>query len=322
MFEYLIDKIDSASINTDPFPHLEINNFFSREDFKKIIASSDITLEKSNSDEQLFESLFGKGYEIIEFPGCVSNLEEYADWHKNKWKNIDLNPACESFGMALRLEKYNDSFINEIGTFFGSEIFIETIASKFEIDTSKTYFDGGIQKYLDGYEISPHSDIRRKAITYMVNINPDPNSENEDYHTHYLKLINKYQYLYSFWKNNQDIERCWIPWNWCESIKMQKQNNSIVIFSPTDYTLHAIKANYDHLHHQRTQIYGNLWFQEIPTLAKKEWYDLDIVGSQSVKMAEPTLLEKTFSRLRKLRFNNSQDKQRVAKSKNISAKYK
>lgn len=322
MLEYLLDKIKSSSIITDPFPHIEIHDFFSQVDFKKIITSRDIASEKCETNEHLFKSLFDKGYKIIEFPGCISNLDEYLDWHKKKWKNINLNPACESFGMALRLEKQNDEFIYNVVNFFSSQIFIETIASKFGIDTSKTYFDGGIQKYLDGYEISPHPDIRRKAITYMVNINPGPKSQYENHHTHYLRLKKQYQYLHSFWENNLKVERCWVPWDWCEDIKIQKQNNSIVIFSPSDYTLHAVKADYDHLHHQRTQIYGNLWFQDIPTLAKKEWYDLDIVGSDPAKIAKPTLFEKALFSLRKLRFKNIQNDQRVVESKNISAKYK
>ena len=44
---------------------------------------------------------------------------------------------------------------------------------KFGIEYQNCNIDGGIQKYLDGYELSPHPDIRLKAATFMVNINPD-----------------------------------------------------------------------------------------------------------------------------------------------------
>ena len=38
---------------------------------------------------------------------------------------------------------------------------------KFNINTDSYRSDIGIQKFLDGYEISPHPDIRSKAITFM-----------------------------------------------------------------------------------------------------------------------------------------------------------
>ena len=321
MFDYLLKKIEASPIKTKPFTHIEIEDFFNSEDFKNIINSNQIKFDSFNNDSHLFESLLENGYKIIEFPGCIANRKEYIDWHKKKWKNIDLNPACESFGMALRLDKKDDAFISSVSEFFSSDLFIQTISKKLGVDASVTYFDGGIQKYLDGYEISPHPDIRRKAITYMVNINPDDNSENLNHHTHYLKFKKEYEYLYSFWQNNIDIERCWVPWHWCKDIKIQNKNNSIVIFAPSNDTLHAVKADYDHLPNQRTQIYGNLWFKNIPSLRKKEWYHLDLLNDSVNSKLSPSFLEKAVSRFRKKKFSASIKDKNVIESKNKSAKY-
>ena len=185
-----------------------------------------------------------------------------------------MSETTTSFGIVFRLEK-PDTRIKELFDFIGSDIFNNTISEKFEIEQSNLTSDGGIQKYLDGYEISPHPDIRKKALTFMVNINP--NYKNQDYNTHYLKFKDKWNYIKEFWKYNDNYDRCWVPWDWCKTEKVQKANNSIVIFSPSDETMHAVRANYNHLDSQRTQLYGNLWYNNINIKNKPEWEDY-IIG--------------------------------------------
>lgn len=147
------------------------------------------------------------------------------------------------------------------------------LSKKFNIKTNQVTFDQGIQKYLDGYEISPHPDLRNKALTFMVNINPSNDSEMKNHHTHYMKFKDKYQYVQNFWENNKDKDRCWVPWEWCTTVKAQTKNNSIVIFAPDNNTIHAVRAKYNHLIYQRTQLYGNLWF-------KKSLKKISIIKSQ------------------------------------------
>ena len=65
-----------------------------------------------------------------------------------------------------------------------SKSFIDALLSKFNISGVDIEYDAGIQKYLDGYEISPHPDIRRKLLTFMVNIKPSNSSESNNHHTH------------------------------------------------------------------------------------------------------------------------------------------
>ena len=50
-----------------------------------------------------------------------------------------------------------------------------------------------------------------------------------------------------------------------------------------DYTLHAVKLNYDHLKYQRNQIYGNLWYEEIKGQDPESLYELDLFKKRSVR---------------------------------------
>ena len=162
--------------------------------------------------------------------------------------------------MVMRLRPRSD-LLKELDKFLNSTQFNRAVAEKLNVDFDLCDVDCGIQKYFDGYEISPHPDTRRKASTYMININPHEDSANIDYHTHYLKFKDKWSHIGEFWKTTPQADRDWVPWDWCDTAKTQFENNSIVLFSPSDDTLHAVRANYDHLETQRTQLYGNLWFE-------------------------------------------------------------
>jgi hypothetical protein len=226
--------------------------------------------------------LIKKGFKPIPFPGCVTDIQKYISWHQ-KDKNVDHHTACEGFGMALRLYEFPSTILQELNEFLVSEEFNRAIAVKFGVNFDDCVTDGGIQKYLDGYEISPHPDIRKKAATFMVNINPSSKSEECNHHTHYLKLKNSYAYIEAFWSGNPKIDRAWVPWDWAETIKQQKKNNSIVLFSPSNDTLHGVKASYNHLETQRTQLYGNIWYKESKVDKNLEWEKLDLLSNASVR---------------------------------------
>jgi hypothetical protein len=159
---------------------------------------------------------------------------------------------------------------------------------KFGLESAATKTDNGLQKYLDGYEISPHPDIRQKALTYMININPSASSEKLYFHTHYLRFTSEWKYIEEYWRGHPEHDRCWVPWDWCESVKIQTRNNSIVMFSPSDSTLHAIRTSYDHLSTQRTQFYGNLWYRTSNTTGKPNWRDFQ-VNPTPERLAQRTL---------------------------------
>lgn len=280
---YLVKKIKNAKFSESPFKYIEINNFFNDNDFKEIVSSEEINISAS-SDLDLFQNLFNNSYKIIKFPGCTVNYREYIDWHKTKNVTAKTNTTCEGYGVVLRLYSAKSSPIEELINFINYDIFIDTISEKFNISNEKCIYDAGLQKYLDGYEISPHPDIRKKALTYMININPDPSSENKDHHTSYMKFNNERKYIKTLWEGNTNVDRCWVPWNLCKTEKKQTKNNSLVIFAPNNDTLHAVKANYDHLKYQRTQLYGNLWHSESATTMTPQWFDYEIKESSNSKL--------------------------------------
>jgi hypothetical protein len=282
MFEYLIDKVRRAEFQAVPFKHLHIKDFLSDEHFAEIVSSDEINIPPQQGDEGLFAALFARGYRIISFPGCITDKAEYLGWHQDKSSlNGRNNSACEGFGMTLRLAEPKTGIIVQLKSFLEGEAFNRALAEKFGIPLEETNGDCGIQKYLDGYEISPHPDIRRKALTYMVNINPHPDSERLEHHTHYLTLKPQYNYVKEFWAGNPNLDTFWIPWSWCDTVSEQRDNNSVVIFSPTNDTIHAVKAAYDHRKGQRTQLYGNLWYKERHRgLRQLHWSDFDVLNAQ------------------------------------------
>ena len=276
-FSYLIEKIVASEPSTSPFKHVYIEDFFSDEHFAELIASEEIAAPDAGHDEELIQGLYRKGFKAIPFPGCITDKTKYIDWHSGG-KRAKHHSAFEGFGMTLRLYDPSTPILDAINKYLSSNLFNRAVAERFGLDIENCTFDGGIQKYLDGYEISPHPDVRRKAATFMVNINPNDLSESADHHMHYLQFKPERQYVQAFWEGNPTIERAWVPWAWTDTVYQQTKNNSIVLFSPSDDTMHGVKANYDHLRTQRTQLYGNLWYSKNPASAKIEWEDLDLIG--------------------------------------------
>ncbi len=299
-FSYLLDKIQAAPCSKSPFNHIEINHFFNKEDFDEIVTAPEIALPPQVSDEGLFDTLFKTGYKMINFPGCITDKDAYLEWHKRKDREQShnyTNTSCEGFGVTVRLIKPESKVIADLMDFVNSSELRNVLAKKFGIDINDVYYDSGIQKYLDGYEISPHPDIRKKAATFMVNINPGDTSEKSEHHTHYLKFKDPYKYVQTYWEGNLNKDRCWVPWDWCETKKVQTENNSIVIFSPDNDTMHGVKAKYNHLSYQRTQLYGNLWYHARPTEGSPTWENF--LFQQRKAAPKPTLKERAVKKVKR-----------------------
>jgi len=276
-FDYIIDKIHRADFVESPFKYLYIENFFNQEDFELITSDKQINLQKYNSTEELIEDIQSKKYKPVPFPGCTTSVNEYLDWYNNStttgFHNDDL---LEGFGMSMRLRSYANEKIQELMNFLNSDTFHNVIKEKFG-KTKKTIVETAIQKYLSGYEISPHPDIRTKCLTYMININTDTAlSEKLDLHTHFMSFKDSKSNIYDYWKDNTAVDRCWVPWDWCETNFQHVKNNSITMFAPDNNTLHAVKLKYDHKVIQRTQIYGNLWY-DTKKGKSSSWKDLEQV---------------------------------------------
>ena len=274
-FDYLIEKVRYAPFEKVPFRHIYIENFFEQSHFNKIIESVEVSSPSCKTDEDLIDALENKGFTPINFPGTTTNVSNYLEARK-LGMSIGKSKLCEGVGVVMRQQKFQTEIIQALTSFLFGEEFNKVVAEKFGIKFEECRIDGGIQKYLDGYEISPHPDIRSKATTFMININPSAISENLNHHTHYCDLKPEYSYLHEFWENNQDIDRCWVPWNWTTTSKQQTKNNSIVLFAPSSFSMHAVKAEYNHLISQRTQLYGNLWFKNPVPARRVDWQSIDI----------------------------------------------
>ena len=187
-FNYIIDKIKSAKILLEPFEHIYIENLILPEQFKQIMEESVVNISYLKDDVSLIKKLRKSGYLPISFPGCTKNEMQYLRWHGDKKWGYDNVNTCEGFGIAYRLHRIESALIRDLVVFFGSDILLKTMADRFGVDVTETVKDTGLQKYLDGYEISPHPDTRRKALTYMVNLNPGDTPEQLNIHTHYMKF--------------------------------------------------------------------------------------------------------------------------------------
>ena len=294
-FTYLLEKLDAAKISSDPFPHVHVENFLNDRDFEAVVGAPEISLRPATTIDDLFSVLDGADYEPIEFPGCTKSRADYVAWLQNNVKPKGTHDACEGKGMALRCTSPRSDVVRSLNEFFQSPELRELLANKFGI-TQPTQLDCGLQKYLNGYEISPHPDIRQKALTWMLNVNPGSNTEELDYHTHYMTFRSEWDFVRQFWQDTPDAETCWVPWQWCETRKRQRANNSIVVFAPRHDTLHAIRAHYDHLAAQRTQFYGNLWYKPRSLSFRPQFQDFQ--HGSAPKPSRNNLVKSTALRLR------------------------
>ncbi len=274
-FSYIIDRIHGTEFSTHPFKHLYVPDLFSADHFAEITSAREVNLRQAESDEDLISVLHENKFKEISFPGTTTDLPVYLRWHKAfKEGKESNNGLCDGFGVTMRLQETDEgSILREVADFFKSPEFWAALTSKFEIRRTDVRVDVGLQKYLDGYEISPHPDIRLKAMTFMINLNPAAQSENIDYHTSYLTFRPEKDHVRQFWIENPTIDRFWVPWAWCDVKTKQTKNNSVVIFSPADDTMHAVRAHYDHLATQRTQFYGNLWYTKANAKSTHTWAD-------------------------------------------------
>jgi hypothetical protein len=265
--DYIMERIRLAPFVEEPFPHIYIENILSEGDFQELIQQPEINLPPMPDDKTLIAELQSRNYDAISFPGTTTDIPSYVAWHANPTQLKHGNQeTCEGYGVVMRLKGANPgTILAEANNLFESDRFWSVLASRFGLIGSDVRRDYGLQKYLDGYEISPHPDIRGKALTFMMNINPAKNSESLSYHTHYLKFRPEREYITRYWEENPSADRAWVPWDWCETHSIQTRNNSLVIFSPGNRTLHAVKASYNHLETQRTQFYGNLWYKASQT---------------------------------------------------------
>tara|TARA_B100000287_G_C20582278_1_gene760840 strand:- start:328 stop:1194 length:867 start_codon:yes stop_codon:yes gene_type:complete len=258
-FRYISEKILDSNIEEYPFKHVVIDDLLSEEHLQIVLNDSQVHFDEVENTEELIKTLFRKNYAVQTFPGCITDPNEYTTRYNNNdfpiGKGKDL--PIEAFGITFRLTRSDNTFIQELVDYMNGVEFKSALETKFDLKF-ETSIVTAIQKNLSHYEISPHPDVREKGLTYLLNINKDSSIDNEPVHTHLLKFKKDWEFIYDYWRTNLSENRCWVPWDWCDTAKITNKNNSIVIFSPDVDTLHGVKLNYDHTKFQRTQLYGNL----------------------------------------------------------------
>ena len=257
-FAYLSEKITKAEFRFKPFKHLLIENFLSQEHIEKILSDKQVHFEKLSDTSELIRKLHASGYQVQNFPGCTSDLDEYLHHYENdSFPSGRKGTPIESYGITFRLHRYDNKFTKSLVEYLNGSDFESALKNKFGI-TKKTNIITAIQKNLSHYEISPHPDVREKALTYLLNINKDSSVDDFPIHTHLLKFKKEWEFIKEHWSTDFSQNTTWVPWEWCESMVQTNKNNSIVLFKPSVDTLHAVKMKYDHTSFQRTQLYGNL----------------------------------------------------------------
>src|SRR5271163_1259148 len=186
-FNYIAERISDAEFDTEPFRHLFIRDLLTEIDFKEVTQSEDVLLPAVSTVTELFDQLERVGYEVIEAPGCTTSRPEYERWLEKSQRPTMTHDACEGEGMTLRLRKPRNDAVQALDQFFKSQQLHDVLVEKFGL-SEPTNLDAGLQKYLHGYEISPHPDNRQKALTWMLNLNPQSDSEDLEIHTHFLRL--------------------------------------------------------------------------------------------------------------------------------------
>lgn len=263
-YEYILEKISNAEFNQEPFKHLYIEEFLSEEHYNLLVLNDEVNLPSFVSTEKMLEKLTAIGYSAVAFPGCITDSRAYLNWYNSGLGSVPghTHGLTEGFGMALRLQSPSDPNVVKLIQFLNSQDFLGCLLDKFEL-TEEVYVETAIQKYLSGYEISPHPDVRKKCLTYMLNINPDKEMEELDIHTHLMSFTKEREWIKSEWATNTAKDRCWVPWSWAETNFLHTKNNSVCMFAPSNDTLHAVKLDYDHCKYQRTNVYGNLWYTDM-----------------------------------------------------------
>ena len=151
---YLTEKILNAKIETNPFNHIYIEDFFSTEHFNEIINSDQIKLRDVNDDVDLLNALEEVGYNVIGFPGCIEDKDEYLNWHKDKKTSHIASSSNEGFGMVFRLKNIKSQLLSDINKYILGEEFNKAVAERFNVEYSACNIDSGIQKYLDSAELT------------------------------------------------------------------------------------------------------------------------------------------------------------------------
>lgn len=292
-FNYILDKIASAHLIEEPFPHLEIRDLLNPEHWEALRTDDQVHFAPASDKDDLLEKLRERGYGIVPFPGFPrhkkgNTIQKDYSGHNKLMKTVDdktrnaLPEASEQ--RAFRLKRYESDFLQRLMAFLNSSAFFDALKKRFNIDCQTSGAFMALQKYLSHYMNSPHTDRSNKALTFLFNANVDDRvSHLPDMNLGLLRFKPEFQFCSQYWDTHPRIERLHVPWEWCDVAKRFSTNNSLLVFKPSTRTLHAIKmGSYPHHEFQRTHILGQMMIANARTNTNSGGHYKEILRKHNV----------------------------------------
>ena len=195
-FEEVIQKIKDVEIINDPFPHFIIDNIFPKELYDEI-------LEK------------------------LPTINEYVLKSKYPGRKTLTLDSPDNLGEEKK------KFWNKMNKWLKSEEFAKLLLEKFSVN-KEGHSDFFLHKDLEDFEVTPHTDLRSKLITYLFYLPKDASMPNLGTDI----LIPKKNENVSMTTQHQE-------WEKFDVVKSSKYvPNSFFCFKPGINSFHAVKIKF------------------------------------------------------------------------------
>lgn len=195
-FNTVIEKIKNSPIIQEPYPHLIIDNIFPTDFYTELIKNL------PTIDEYALKS---------KYPGRKTLTLESLD----------------------RLDQEKKQFWTKLTDWIKSPEFTQVLLEKFSINKNG-HSDFFLHKDLENFEVSPHTDLRSKLITYLFYLPKDDSMSELGTNI----LVPKSEKNISFTTQHQD-------WENFDIVKSSKYvPNSFFCFAPNQNSFHAVKIKF------------------------------------------------------------------------------
>lgn len=141
-----------ASVQDVSFPHVRIDNFFSRDDINNILNSREENLGLLRSNSDLQRRTGEVGYVPVRFPGAFTEWEEYLQDQERRrqtiGKDCGKHTASEARGLVLRLAEPISRYMQNLISFWNSGELQHEICRKLGVGGANDVIEGGFRSTL------------------------------------------------------------------------------------------------------------------------------------------------------------------------------
>ena len=263
-FAWVLERIPSEPIITEPFPHIYVSDIFPRAYYQRL-------LDRIATVGKFVPALY---------PGVSVDL--------NAENFRDYGLACKNFEQ--------DEQLSHLYSFLKSETFARTLLDKFSAPNSwgergsaipeekHVHFKDGrsdftsvfdLHKDLPGYEITPHPDVPSKIVTILFYLTPNDDirefgtllcrpkpeksaeiaSRSIPWHSRLLNRLTV-PLVGGYGLKQRDG---WFPWEWFDVARVaEARANCFLAFAPNSDSYHAVRMNIppDHPLQERLTLRG------------------------------------------------------------------